>query len=164
MALNLFGVTAATVARNHFPNVTFSGSSRPTDTAVGDMINDVAAEVCALLLEKGIPQDQIFAAGPSGAYPVSFQRIQSAIRKGTAVKAAPSVQQKDAQLVQLWSGEYKAFLFAVRTNGYLALGDAPAPAESDVGPRSHIDNLGLTTTDPNVSPDVIPPFHKDDML
>lgn len=164
MALPIFGVTVDGLRQDHFPTISaFSVNTKPTNTAVQDAINDCAGELASVLYQKNV--DPVALSADAGTKsPVAYQRCQRAIRVGAAAAAMDAMTQKDSNLQTAYRNEFKRILQDIKTNGYAALGDAPQPVDSAVGPRTHIDELGLTTDDPNVSPDVIPVFHRDDSV
>ena len=67
--MNLFGVTAQGVLDRHLPRAPALGvASKPTLTAAGDLVNQVAGDLHARLNAKGVSSDSIILATYPGEY------------------------------------------------------------------------------------------------
>lgn len=144
MALQTFGVTAAKVAAHHFPQLSggFSANSSPTTTTVGEMIDAEAARLAGKLRAKAVTPSTV---DNSSTYPEAYNWCADTIRLGAAVRAARAMVGQNPAVVDAWEKELAARYADLTKHGYIALGDAPEPSESATGPRTHIDELSLTT-------------------
>jgi hypothetical protein len=160
MAITTFGVTPNSLRDHHFPRAAFSAQSSPTATTVGSAIDSAAAELAGYLSSEGVTPSSITA----GAYPAAFAWCAETVRLGAAYRTAQSGTATDPEVAKAWREEYQARLKRLEDYGASALGDAPAPAESSNGPRTHIDHLGLDTGSELDASDAIPVFRRSDSL
>ncbi len=161
MAIAVFGVTAAKLKAHHFPQLAeFSANSNPTSTTVGEMIEASAVDLAGRLRAEGLTPSAIDAATTSESYAWSAD----AVRLGAAVRAIAGMTGQDPAVRQAWERDLQRKWDDLTSRGYLALGDATAPAELADGPRSHISNHSLDVGDEQDISDVIPVFRRNDHL
>lgn len=160
MALALFGITHSDVRAHFFPSrAAFDGSSKPTSTAVGQMIDAAAAELAGRLAAQSVTASELDSSGEPNAYAwcQDYVRLGAAIRVMEAMAGAGAVP-------KFWRDELTAKQTALEKYGSVILGDAPTPSEPSQGPRSHIGNHDLDTGDEDLISDVVPRFRRSDAL
>jgi hypothetical protein len=160
MALSLFGITYSNVRAHFFPSLAdFSGSTKPTSTAVGEMIDSAAADLNGRLAAVGVTAADLDSSGEPAAYAwcKDYVRLASAIRVCEALTGA-------GQVPKFWREELKAKQDALEKYGHTVLGDAPTPDQLSAGPRSHLTNHDLDTGEETLISDAIPRFRRDDEL
>lgn len=163
MALPTFAVTHSGVHDHYFPgwNV-FGAGTVPTSTTVGEMVTAEAGRVFGALLNEGISAATI-SDDLGVTYPAAYAQCQSAIRLGAAIRVMQAVSGAGA-VPEHWRTELEAFYKRLDELGYLALGDAPAPAQNSDGPRWHGQNHDLDTGDDTLLSSLEPKFRRDDEL
>jgi hypothetical protein len=161
MALALFSVTHTTVHDQYFPSLAaFSGSTRPTSTAVGAMVDEAAGVLGARLLSLG--SNPVTISVDAGAtYPNAYQWCKRFVGLHTAV-AAFRAMSGGGKVPEEWTSDLERMLDALDEMGLLALGDAPTPAQDTRGPFDHIKTHGIDVGT-SVS-DLVPDFTMDDEL
>lgn len=161
MAITTFGVTAADVQSTYFPQLgAFTAASNPTALSVARYVNEEAATLMGALAQEGLAA----AALVEATYPAAFMWCAETVRLGVACKAYSVMSQRNPEILKDWRAELKARYKRLDEYGYIALGDAPAPAEEANGPRTHIGELNLTTAEDDLSSDAVPSFRKSDLL
>src|SRR5687768_9267624 len=103
MAVNAFGVTAATLHDAHFQHVSdFSTDSIPTDTTVTVIIGAKAALVNARLLQEGIDPDDITdTASPA------YLNLADVVRTESAIAVMQRMTVLNPELLKVWQSELK---------------------------------------------------------
>lgn len=161
MALALFGVTHTTVHDQFFPSLAvFSGSTKPTSSAVSAMVDENAGVLGARLLSLGSNPATI-SAGAGVTYPNAYQWCRRYISTGAAVQAYRAMA-GGGKVPEEWLSDLERMNDALDEMGLLALGDAPTPSQSVMGPYDHIKTHGLDVG--TESSDLVPDFGMDDEL
>lgn len=164
MSVPTFGVTAAKIHDHYFPTLAaFSGSTEPTDTTVGEKIEEAAAVLCGLLLRAGGDPSMI-STDAGASYPIAYAWCQRWIRLSSACSTYRAIAGAAARLPDEWTAAVDAMTVTLQSLGLKALGDAPVPAEPAEGARTHIKHWSLDTGDSLDVSDAIPPFRKSDKL
>lgn len=163
MALALFGITHTVVHDNYFPALAaFSGSSKPTSTAIGTMIDEAAGVLGARLLALGSNPTTI-STDAGATYPFAYQWCRRYVSLDAAVRVFRAMA-GGGPVPEEWLAELERMLKALDTLGLSALGDAPAPTQDSRGPFTHIATHGLDTGDEADMSDAVPVFRvKDDL-
>jgi hypothetical protein len=163
MGLAIFAVTHAEVRSHYFPSLAaFASGTKPTSTAVGQMIDEAAARLAGALAAEGITA-AVISADAGASYPNAYALCQSVMLQDAGIRVMQSIAGAGA-VPKEWRSEVEAFYERLDERGYVALADAPAPALNANGPRSHIIDLGLYTGDTADESDAVPRFRRDDML
>lgn len=163
MALAKFGVTATKVHDAYFALLAnFSTNSRPTDTAVGEFIDEEAADLAGKLKKKNVTASVIDAA--QNTYPNAYAWCQKTLKLASAIRCFSAITATAPDVVKKWQKELDTRYEELDESGFAALGDAPAPAASATGPRSHIIEHDLDTGDASDMSDVIPTFRRNTQL
>jgi hypothetical protein len=163
MAVETFGVTAAMVQRHYFPTfTTWSGSTIPTTTAVGEMIDAAGGRLTGALLNESIPVGGITAGT------AAYAACQDVMRMLTARRVLECITGVNPALAQRLDQEIAAWFKSFDESGATFLGDDDlgSLSESDPdGPTHHIDEYVLpVSTDNAEASDATLPFRKDDLL
>ncbi len=160
MSVNLFGVTAAIVRADYFPQIAdFSTDSNPTVASVNRYLDQRAATLEARLL-----QESVVASAITIATDAAYLWCQQTLTLMVAIRVMEAMSQQDAELLKRWREELLERWAELEEKGYLALGGGVStPDENPDGPTHHISNLGLDTSRVAESASSIDmPFHKDD--
>lgn len=162
MAIQTFSVTYTTVRDHHFAQLPdFSNTSNPAAATVTTMIQAAASSLGGALRAQDVTPATV---NNSSTYPESHAWCADVIRHDAAVRVARVMTGHNPDVVKAWEAHVKAQYKALAEHGYLALGDAPAPAENATGPRTHIDRNSLTTTASADMSDAEPAFRKSDVM
>lgn len=153
MAVETFDLTIAVALLNHMPNVRLDGSSKPTLTAGGTILTEVAAEVNGALSAAGFTP-----SGITTDTPVSYNIVRKVVSLG-AVGLVLQARQSSTQ-TNNYLDEYKRMLKAILTNPEM-LSDVFSAASSSQVPRSHITD-GSMTDRGTANTDVTPPWRAKD--
>lgn len=145
MSIVTFGVDAGAVKAFHFPQLSsaFSPNSNPTAVTVAAMIESSAAELAGRLADEGSDAGVLFTGAT--AYPNAYAWCAETVRLGAAVRVGPAITGANPDVIKLWSEQLKARYKRLEDYGLSELGDAPIPAESSNGPRTHIADYNLYT-------------------
>lgn len=163
MAIATFGVTYTTVHDYHFPQTAnFSTASKPTATTVTGLVEDGAAELAGKMRAEGLAPSTI--DGAEATYPEAYRIAARYVRLHAAIACLRAGATADPEVARAWKKELEELRTAIEERGYLAFGDAPAPAQNANGPRTYIAELGLDTGDDADASSAIPTFRKDDLL
>lgn len=160
MAIALFGLTHTSVRDHFFPaRAAFSASTKPTSSAVGEMIDGAAAELAGLLAAQNITASDLDSTNEPNAYAwcQDFVRLRAAIRVQESIAGAGSVP-------QFWRDEITNKTTMLEKYGSTLLIDVAQPTAPTRGPRSHVTNHDLDTGDEDLISDAVPRFRRDDVL
>ena len=100
----------------------------------------------------------------TSTYPEALAWCAEATRLGAAARIIAAMTGQDPAVKKAWEMQLKDKFELLTERGYLALGDAPAPANISGGPLSHISRMSLDTGDDADAGDVIPTFRRSDSL
>lgn len=158
-----FGVTASEVHARFFPAYgAFSVTSRPTATAVADIILDAGAEVAGALAAAGLDWAAIDADNGS-LYPVSFRRCANATRLFAAIQIQTAIAGAD-EVSEDWIAERETWFKRLAVQGTAAMPDGPAVSQQPMGPRTHIGKYALDTGEDTDPSELNDRFRRDDLL
>lgn len=161
MPVATFAIAHSDVQAHFFPALSsFGAGTKPTSTAVGQMISAAAARLAAALAIEGVSADAI-STDAAATYPVAYARCQSVIRQDAAIRVMEA-QVGAGNVPTFWRSEVDAFYEQLSTYGYLALGDAPAPSQLSDGPRWHGGRADLDVGDDEDLSDLVPRFRAQD--
>ncbi len=162
MAILVYGVTAAKLRAHHFPQQAgeFSTTTKPTAITVGETIDDAGADLAGKLRAKGIDP----AAIVSASTPEAYAWCARTVRLAAAIETLGAMTGQDPAVGKKWATELRARLDDLDARGYLALGDAAAPAQQANGPRWHGATYELSTGDVADVSTLVPRFRRDDQL
>lgn len=161
----IFGVAHGDVRKHHFPQLPgeFSDNSNPTDDTVTEMIEVEGAILSGRLSAEGGSATSINDDGGVD-YPAAYSWCADLVRLGAAIRAFRAMTGQDPNVVKAWKEEYEQRYKDLSEKGLVVLGDAPLPAQSANGPRTHINEHSLDTGSEEDMSDVIPNFRRNDML
>jgi len=162
MSITVFGVTAQSIRDHHFPQLeaqAFSAYSRPTSTAVGEMVDEAAAELAGKLAAEDITAADI----TSGDYPVAYAWCRATVRLSAALRVLRAMANQDPEVAKAWQTQLDARYAELAAMGAVALGDAPLPSQPSNGPRSHVSAYSLDTGDDEDLSTLEPKFRRDDL-
>lgn len=162
MSINVFALTAAKVRAHMFPRwPEFSARSSPTDTTVGEIITEQAAE-----LEGKLYTENIAASGITNDATAAYQWCVRTLKLMCALAILSSSTMSDPELSKKYERELKARLDELAEKGGTALGNdgletGDSPAD---GPTTHINQFGLTTLSSTDMSDATPLVKKSDQM
>lgn len=162
MAVNVFGLTAATIRAHKFPNSDdFSASSSPTAATVLEVLDEKAAELEGLLLVKSVS-----AATLTVATSAAYLWCRETLRLAVAIEAVQLMSGQDPAVAKAWQAKLDARLKRLDALGPAALGDNALNIDASLpnGPTSHVSDLALDTGDDADASDVIPALRRSDLL
>lgn len=161
MAINLFGLTAESVRKHHFPMwSSLSASSKPTLEVVTEKLDEAAAQIAGALNEEAIDASAIVADTPA------YLQCRRAVRTACALQLLWAAAGLDPELAKAWREWLDAFLNGLGEGGATFLGGgatSTTPSDPD-GPTSHISQYGLTTDSAENMSATVPLLRKDDRL
>lgn len=161
MPVSIFSIEHADISAHYFPSRTaFGAGTKPTATAVGEMIDAEAARLAGALAVKGMSASTI-STDAGTTYPAAYEWCRDTIRLGAAIRVLFAVSGA-GPVYAAWKKDLEARYQLVLDFGHSALGDAPAP--SQLSPRSHVSEHGLDRGDLDLLSDVIPAFRKNDVM
>lgn len=162
MTVSIFAVTYSKVRAHYFPQLSdFSGSTNPTSTTVGEMIDAEGARLAGALSKVGVSASTV-SADAGATYPAAYAWCQDTLRLGAAVRVARAMSGTSA-VSERWQTELDGRYEDLLDNGAVALGDAPTTAAAS-GPRSHIHRLGLDVGDDADASPLDTKFRRSDQL
>ena len=159
MSTSTFGITAASVRSHHFPNAeAWTTGSRPTSTAVGEAIDEEAAQMAAALSMEKVDASAIVANT------VAYNSCRRVLRMQVAVRVMREMLGQDSALATAWSALVAEWYAGLAKGGASFLGDSSlASGTSDPdGPTWH--GSELEQDDVADMSSVIPSLRKDDRL
>jgi hypothetical protein len=161
MPVPTFAIVHGDVRNHYFPNrIDFSGSTKPTSTTVGQMIDAEAARLSGALAAIDVSASTL-STDAGATYPASYAWCQDTIRLGAAVRVFFALSGA-GPVYDAWRADLDARYKDLEDNGHSALGDAPQPAQ--LGPRSHVSSNDLDRGDLELMSDAIPRFRKSDEM
>ncbi len=159
MALNLFGLTVEKVRSHHFPQAdAWTASSRPSETAVGETLDEEAALMAGKLALELVDASAITL--DSDAYKL----CRKILRMQVASVVAKDMLGLDPAIAKAWDTAVDKFYVDLDEGGASFLGDgATASGTSDAdGPTSHASVYGLTLDVAADMSSVVPSLRMDD--
>lgn len=165
MAISIFGVGHENVHSEYFPSlISFSGSTKPTATTVGTMIEKEAARLLGALAAAGVDGDTI-SADAGATYPSSYAWCQDTITLGVAIRVMRAIA-GDGAVPKYWQETLESRYEMLKESGGVVLGgDAPGGSSTGAtGPRSHISEHDLDTGDEALISNAVPRFRRSDDL
>lgn len=161
MPVPVFGVTHAAIRSHYFPSRNaFDANSKPTATAVGEMIDAEAARLSGALSAIDVSASTI-STDAGSTYPSAYAWCQDTIRLGAAIRVMFAIAGAGS-VPDFWVEQLEARYTALAEFGFSVLGDAPRPDQ--LGPRSHVSEHDLDRGDLDLLSDVIPRFRKSDEM
>lgn len=162
MAVPDFGVDATDVQSKFFPAMpAFGVATRPTTSAVADMVVDAGAEVCAALHAAGL--DYVAINADPTSYPISFVKCANQVRLLVAIQIQQAYAGADT-VSKAWLEQAAAWYARLDEQGSAAMPDGPTVSEEPRGPRTHINHWSLDTDNANAPSDLATRFRRDDVL
>ena len=153
MAVETFDLTIAACLLTHMPNVKLDGSSKPTLTAGGTILTEIAAEVNGVLSAAGFTP-----SGITSSEPVSYNIVRKIVCLGSVglvLQARQSSTQSNNYL-----DEYNRMLKDLAKKPEM-LSDVFSAGSSAQVPRSHITDNSMTDSG-TFNDDATPPWRADD--
>lgn len=162
MPITLFGITATKVRDHHFPQIgAFSTATKPTATAVGEMIDEAAADLAGALSQQGLSAADL----TQNAYPAAYAWCAKTVRLAAAIAVMRGSSTANPEVAKAWEKELRERYKELEDKGYLALGDAPAPAADEANfVITHLGRHGLDTGDEDNISELEPVFRRDDQI
>lgn len=162
MATNLYGVTADSVRRHHFPNAdAWAASSRPSLATVTEAVQEEAAVLTGALAGEAIDASTITDATSS-----AYLSCRKTLRMMVALRIAQDMNGLEPNVVVAWKKQVKDWLDGLDEGGSLFLGDgatSSGTSEPD-GPTDFISELGLEVGADEDASSVVPQLRRDDSL
>lgn len=141
MGVQTFGVTPATVTSLYFPQVPgFNANTKPTSTAVTEMVSQSAGKLAAKLYAKDVDAEDIDDTD-SAAYLTCAEQLGRMV----ALRVHKVLPQKFPELAKEYTREVKEWFDELNEKGATHLGDATlATGDSPAnGPTSHVSENNL---------------------
>lgn len=160
MAVEVFGIDADGVREHYFP--TYSAWVKPTETSVGEMIEEAGARVTGALVAEAIATTEVLAGT------AEYVSCASQVRRIAARRALESITGANPSLAKRLDDQIKDWFEGLDAGGGTFLGnpDLGSLSASDPdGPTTHIDEYVLpVSTDDAEASDATMPLRKDDLL
>lgn len=162
MATNLYGVTADSVRRHHFPNAdAFVTSSRPSLATVTEAVQEEAAVLTGALAGEAIDASTITDVTSS-----AYLSCRKTLRVMVALRIAQDMNGLEPNIVAAWKKQVRDWMEGLDIGGATFLGDGATSttlSEPD-GPTDFISELALDTGDDSEASSVAPVLRRSDEL
>jgi len=138
---SVFGLTADSVRKHHFPHAdAWTSSSRPSEATVTEIISEEAAHMAGALALELVDASAITTNSDA------YNACRRILRQQVAAKLARIIPGVDSELAQRWDEAVADWYQKLDEGGASFLGSgATATGTSDAdGPTSHVTVFGLT--------------------